>query len=88
MHLWTSVIRGEDKYLCPFRPLADMELESFHEYEICIFKGILEDKLKALSSEVENYDSVLRILEAMKYATYLDKRFVPNSSLLNEFMHK
>ena len=87
LELWSSVIRGEDKYLCPYRPSAHRELKSFHDYEICLFKGILEDKLKALDETVPNFDSVKKIIAAMNEAIVLNKEIIPENSLLKEFMH-
>ena len=86
LQLWTNVVKGENRYLIPYKPTADVKLQSFHEYELCVFKVLLENDLKALSSTVPNYDRVAFILEAMKKAVPLSPDFVPEDSLLKEFM--
>ncbi len=86
LELWSSVVRGEDKYLCPHRSNADFELASFHDYELCVFKEIVEDVFKNLPETVENYDSVKAIVSAMEKANNLCIDYVPQNSLLREFM--
>jgi len=86
LKMWSSVVRGEDKYLCPHRGAADYEICSFHDYEICLFKGIMYQKLRDLPSSVDNYDSVKEILEVMEYAEILEPRYVPQNSLMREFI--
>lgn len=86
LKLFSSVVRGEDKYLCPYRDTADIELCSFHDYEICLFKPLLHNKLLALTDEVENYDRVQKIITAMKNAVEINQLNVPKNSLMQEFI--
>ncbi len=86
LKLFSSVVRGEDKYLCPFRNTAEIEMCSFHDYEICLFKPLLYDKLLTLSNNVENYDRVQKIIAAMKNAVEINQNNVPKNSLLQEFI--
>ena len=86
LKLFSSVVRGEDKYLCPYRDPAEIELCSFHDYEICLFKPLLYNKLKALTSSVENYDRVQKIIAAMKNAVEINQTNVPKNSLMQEFI--
>ncbi len=86
LDLWSSVVRGEDKYLCPHRHTAEIELISFHDYELCVFKGIMYDILNNLPETVENYNCVKAIINAMNCAETLDINYVPENSLIREFM--
>ena len=86
LKLFSSVVRGEDKYLCPYRDTAEIELCSFHDYEICLFKPLLYDKLLNLGREVENYDRVQKIIAAMKDAVEINQSVVPKNSLMQEFI--
>ncbi len=86
LHLWTNVVKGENRFLIPYKPTADEKLQSFHEYELCVFKELLEKDLKKLPESVPNYDRVAFILNAMEKAAPLSPDFVPEDSLLKEFM--
>ncbi len=86
LKLFTSVVRGEDKYLCPYRYTADIQMCSFHDYEICVFKPLLLDILKGLPNSVHNYDRVQKIIGAMEKAVEINQTEVPKSSLLQEFI--
>lgn len=86
LKLFTSVVRGEDKYLCPYRYTADIQMCSFHDYEICVFKPLLLDILKGLPQSVDNYDRVKKIMGAMEKAVEINQNKVPKNSLLQEFI--
>ncbi len=86
LNLWSSVVRGEDKYLCPLRSTADIEICSFHDYELALFKGIMFDKLRELPETVENYDSILKIIDFMEKIEILRADNIPNNSLMREFI--
>lgn len=86
LNLWSSVIRGEDKYLCPLRHTADIEICSFHDYELALFKGIMHQKLKELPESVPNYLSVLKILHFMEGSEILSPLYIPSDSLMREFI--
>lgn len=86
LKLFSSVVRGEDKYLCPHRKNAEIEICSFHDYEICLFKPLLYNKLLKLPSSVENYDRVQKIIAAMKDAVEISQKNIPQNSLMQEFI--
>ena len=86
LSLWSSVVRGEDKYLCPYKGSADYELCSFHNYELCVFKSIMYEELSRLPASVENRKTVDAILYAMDKAVELSPNTVPEDSLMREFM--
>lgn len=84
--LFLSVTRGEEKYLHPYRSTADIQMCSFHDYEICVLKPLLFNILKALPSTVDNFERVEKIINAMEIATEISTKYVPKSSLLSEFI--
>ena len=51
--LWQSVIEGEQKYLLPHRDNADIKLNSYHPYELCIMRNLALPILE--STEKEEY---------------------------------
>lgn len=86
LHLWTAVIKGEEKYLYCFKETADIKIATLHQYEPCIFKSITKELLKDLPKTAENYENAMKIYKAIDDFVGLDKSFVPNGSLLKEFI--
>ena len=86
LHLWTAVIKGEEKYLYCFKETADIKIATLHQYEPCIFKSITKELLKDLPKTAENYENTMKIYKAIDNFVGLDKSFVPNGSLLKEFI--
>lgn len=84
--MWKSVRAGEDKYLCPFKDTADEHINSFHQYEICIYKNRAEQMLNEYKATNKNYNSVKTLLFGLNLFEYIDENLVPDDSLLKEFI--
>ena len=84
LEIWKSVMRGEDKYLFPFKNLADIKLDSFHPCEPCIFSKKAVDLLRGVSEDEfkEKADSLIKKLSLFEN---IDYSFLPEDSLLREF---
>lgn len=84
--MWQGVLNGEDKFLFPFESLADVKIDSFHAYESCIFRN----EALALLNEVEKNSKYFEKAEELRTALGLfreiDTSFLPEKSLLNEFI--
>lgn len=81
--IWGSVMRGEDKYLFPFEPLADMKLNSFHPCEPCV---LASEAMRLLSSVGGEYASKAETLtEKLGLFIKTDISLLPADSLLREF---
>lgn len=82
--IWSSVMRGEDRYLFPFESLADVKINSFHPCEPCVFS----ERAAVLLSEVtqgefkEKADLLINKLGLFKNTDY---SLLPVDSLLREF---
>lgn len=86
LKLWTSVVRGEEKYLYCFKDIADYKLVTFHSYEPCIFKDIILDLLKNLPKTVDNYDYIMSVKSVLERFVSLNLNLVPETSLIREFI--
>ena len=82
--MWENVILGEEKYLYPYRPLADFDFDTFHAFE----PGIMKKYAEALISEelCERSPYAKRVLSALKKAVAIDEALVPEDSLIREFI--
>ncbi len=82
--LWRSVVRGEEKYLYPYRTTADVTLDTFHAYEVGVLRPIAEGLLAADGAPRTDYTDMIRRAIA-GFAPIAEAR-VPRGSLLCEFL--
>lgn len=83
--IWGSVMRGEDKYLFPFEPLADIKINSFHPCEPCVFSEKAIGLLRNVGEGEfrEKADLLIYKLDLFKNT---DCSVLPDDSLLREFL--
>ena len=82
--LWQSVRAGEENYLYPFRDLADVQLDTFHPYEVGILRPYVEGLLSAPDAPCNVYTDEIR--RGLTYFAPLPDTLVPATSLLREFL--
>lgn len=84
--LWGHVCDGEDRYIKPFKPRADLLLDTTHTYEVCLWHKVLE----RMPEDPELTSAQRRQFEALrrKYLPFpaLDTTLVPAQSMLREFI--
>ncbi|MCQ2417361.1 MAG: AAA family ATPase [Oscillospiraceae bacterium] len=82
----TSISRGENLYIMPYKHLANYELDTFIGYELAVYApqilGIVQEL--ALSASLETgIPALCRFLEAI---TPVSDDWIPESSLVREFI--
>lgn len=85
--MWESVVKGEEKYLYGFKPTADRIITTLHDYEPCVFRFRVLDLLSRIDPESEDYAYVVKTARGLAEFCDLDESFVPENSLLREFLH-
>ena len=83
-HLWPKVLAGEEKWINPFRPNADVEFDSGLEYELAVLKHYVKGLLELVRvREPENVKACVfaELLSAVEPA---DPTKVPGDSILRE----
>ena len=82
--MWPKVLAGEEKWINPFRPLADVEFDSALLYELAVLKPYVEGLLERvrLKRPDEMKACFLRDLLSIVHAT--DPTKVPGDSILRE----
>ncbi|MBE6644816.1 MAG: nucleoside kinase [Ruminococcaceae bacterium] len=84
LEMWENVLVGEDKYLYPYRKYADIDFNTFHEYEPCVMRSYAE---KLISPELAKKNSYAKtVLAALTKVEPLNEELVPEDSLLREFI--
>lgn len=82
--MWPKVLAGEEKWINPFRPLADAEFDSALPYELAVLKPYVEGLLERvrLKRPEDSKARFLRDLLSLVRAT--DPTKVPGDSILRE----
>lgn len=79
---WDEVCKGEDIYITPYKKDADYLIDTTHLYEPLVF----EKFLPALLNPVKDLPYAQELLKIADYCGTIDKKLVPASSLLWEFL--
>ena len=84
--LWGHVCAGEDRFIKPYKPRADLLLDTTHTYEVCLWRNVLD----SMPPDPDLTETQRRQLEALcgKFAVFpaLDPALVPQNSMLREFI--
>ncbi|MBQ0088834.1 MAG: nucleoside kinase [Prevotellaceae bacterium] len=83
---WSSVTKGEDKWIFPFQEEADVMFNSALLFE---FAGLCSQALPILESvpqSVPEYAEARRLMKFLKYVRPIDITRLPPTSLLLEFL--
>ena len=83
LEMWSGVIEGEDRYLYPYKHTADVAFDTFHDFEL----GVMKCRAEKLLEAVEKPDDFVRTVKrAIAAAEPLDDCYVPQNSLIREFI--
>lgn len=83
---WKSVRRGERLYIGPYRGQADVTVDTFLPYELCILanklkKMLLDEKETLLKAGLSPVFEIMNAVSPIAYESY-----IPEASVLHEFI--
>ena len=81
---WDMVSKGEDKYISPYKGLADFIIDTTHIYELSVYDTFVPKLLNPIK-ELEYANELLKVFSK---SGSLSKNYVPSTSLLWEFLVK
>lgn len=81
-----SVERGEDMYIMPYKHRADIDIDTFIEYEAPVYRDILLPELEKAADDYADYESYADIERFLKKLAPVDRVYVPEFSLIREFI--
>ncbi len=84
--MWQGVMKGEDKFLFPFESYANVKINSFHGYEVCIFKSEALRLLKMVEKNSPFYAKAEELIAVFELFDEISPSLLPEKSLLNEFL--
>ncbi|MBR1802910.1 MAG: nucleoside kinase [Clostridia bacterium] len=86
LKMWNSVNKGENQHIFPFQEQADSMFNTSLIYEICVLKKYLMPLLAEIDNTNEEYAEAKRLHEFLKYFEDIEDKYVPENSLLREFI--
>jgi uridine kinase len=86
LSMWPNVMRGEYKYIKPFRKDANTTINSFHDYELNVLAKPALELLSTVSPESPEYPVAVRLKKALLFFEPLSPELVPKSSMIREFI--
>ena len=84
-----SVDRGEREYITPFKTNAEIHIDSFHDYELCILARYLREIpqfSQELTPEYMESHGLSALYDVVQSVPPLTTDYVPRDSILREFV--
>ena len=86
LHLWNNVIDGERKHLYCFKDTADVQLITFHPYELGVYRERFGKMRSTVNKNAPCYDYFIKTANALERFEDIDSSLVPQNSLIREFI--
>lgn len=86
LNTWSSVRKGEEKYVFPYQDEADVILNTFLTYELSVLKTYAEPLLYSITENDPEYLTARRLIEMLKFVLPIPSTDVPATSILREFI--
>ena len=84
--MWSSVRRGEFRWIYQFQEQSDFVFNTELTYELGVMKKYALPLLEAIDSNSEYYIPANRLIKFLKYFKEIDENLVPCNSILREFI--
>ena len=86
LRMWSSVRRGEERWIFPFQAQADATFNSALDYELAVLKPIAEPLLMEVKPFDREYAEARRLTAFLLNFIGMSDREVPNTSMLREYI--
>ena len=83
---WDSVVAGEEKNIFPYQEEADIMFNSSLIYELAVLKDYAMPLLEEISNSITEYSEAKRLHRMLGYFESIPAEYIPNNSLLREFV--
>jgi uridine kinase len=83
--MWSSVCEGEDKYIKPFKPNADLLMDTSFSYEILVANSALKNLSHDLDDGTAESQRFEQLLKAFSNCDFIREGDLPSNSMLKEF---
>ena len=82
----SSISRGENLYIMPYKHFADYELDTFMGYELSIYQPMLLETVRQLAETAAAESGVPMLLKFLEALTPMEPTWIPDQSLVREFI--
>ena len=86
LNTWHKVTEGEEKNIFPYQEEANKIFNTSLIYELNALKPIAMPLLEEITNEDKEYAEAQRLINILKYFREIPNEYVPNNSLLKEFI--
>ena len=86
LKMWPNVTKGEHKYIFPYQDEADVMFNSSIIYELSILKKYAMPLLEEITPIEPEYSEAQRLCSLLQYVDVVEPDWIPNNSLLREFI--
>lgn len=87
LSMWSSVRRGEEKYIFPYQERADVMFNSTLLYEMAVLKRYAYPMLKKITADSPHYTLARRLCKVLNYVLDVEiEDEIPVNSILREFI--
>ena len=84
--LWDNVKANEVEAIEPFRKYADVEINTFFPYERRVLNDDAITLLSTVESDSSHYENAQELIEVLKPFDQISDEYIPENSLLREFI--
>ena len=84
--MWPQVVKGEDRYIRPYRLSADYTVNSIHIYEPCVMRTVTIPLLREIAEDSPTYKKARDLESRLMRFEPIDASLVPAHSMLREFL--
>ncbi len=84
LSLWPRVLRGEEKWIDPFRNEADEVFDSYLVYEMAVLKPYVGGLLERIRFEKGDDAGIVRFLDVLSRVSLAPTDLVPGDSIIRE----
>ena len=86
MKMWSSVRKGEFKWIYSTQEGADYVYNSFLPYELCVMRRYALPLLQDITESNEFFPVAERLIRMLKFFVDIDDKWIPCNSLIREFI--
>lgn len=86
LNMWPSVRRGEEKNIFRFQDQADSVFNSALDYELAVLKIYATPILRTIKPDNKVYNEAIRLLSFLDNFSSIPPQYVPDQSILREFI--
>ena len=86
LEMWSSVRRGEFKWIYPHQSNADYVFNSELSYELCVLKKHVLPLLEKVTTDNAYFIEANRLVKFLKYFKDINDKWIPCNSILREFI--